>query len=67
MEQDDFFRETFGFELEVLVCAVRDGTDTYQEKHRNMKFSYRNCLSSPLVCSCLKKIVTLVIFNENFG
>ena len=69
MQQDDIFSETFGFELEMMVCTVRDGTliDQWQEKHRNVKFSYRSCLSSPLVCSCLKKIVTLGIFSKNFG
>ena len=44
MQLDDFFSETFGFELEVMVCAVRDGIliDQEQEKHRNVRFSYRS-------------------------
>ena len=26
MQQDDIFSDTFGFELEMMVCTVRDGT-----------------------------------------
>ena len=51
-----------------MVCAVRDGTliDQWQEKHRHVNFFYWSCLSSPLVCSYLKKTVILGIFGENF-
>ena len=68
MQQDGFFSETLGFELEVMVCAVRDGTliDQWQEKHRNVKFSYQSCLSSPLVCSRLKEDSHFENFRREF-